>query len=122
MLYPLGYGPSLQYLCTGVVLIFGPNWFSSIIGFSRKKLTILRIDKWGENPFLDPLVVQANLPEGAFGADGPALGLQFPGGGGVGVKDPGPPTPCALRSNIFFQKNPNPIFSAPRHAAARFNR
>ena len=34
LLYPLGYGPSLTYLYTGVVLIFGPNWFSSIVGFS----------------------------------------------------------------------------------------
>ena len=36
LLYPLGYGPSLTHLCTGVVFIFGPIWFSSIIGFSSK--------------------------------------------------------------------------------------
>ena len=34
LLYPLGYGPSLTYFCTGVVFIFGPTWFSAIIGFS----------------------------------------------------------------------------------------
>ena len=34
LLYPLGCEPSLIYVCTGVVLIFGPIWFSSIIGFS----------------------------------------------------------------------------------------
>ena len=34
LLYPLGYGPSLTNLCTGVVLIFGPICFSSIIGLS----------------------------------------------------------------------------------------
>ena len=32
----LGYGPTLIYLCTGVGFIFGPIWFSSIIGFSLK--------------------------------------------------------------------------------------
>ena len=34
--FPLGYGSSLKHLCTGVVFIFGPIWFSSIIGFSSK--------------------------------------------------------------------------------------
>ena len=33
---PLGYGPTLTYLCTGVVFIFGPIWFSSIIGSSLR--------------------------------------------------------------------------------------
>ena len=33
--FPLGYGSSLTHLCTGVV-IFGPIWFSSIIGFSSR--------------------------------------------------------------------------------------
>ena len=33
-IYPLGYGPSLRNFCSRVVLIFGPIWFSSIIGFS----------------------------------------------------------------------------------------
>ena len=35
LLYPLGYGPSLTHHRTGVVFIFGPIWFSSIIGFSK---------------------------------------------------------------------------------------
>ena len=34
LLYPLGYGPSPTDLRTVVILIFGPIWFSSIIGFS----------------------------------------------------------------------------------------
>ena len=47
LLYPLGYGPSLTYLCTGVVLIFGPNWFSFIhhwVFHSIPSLSILSID------------------------------------------------------------------------------
>ena len=62
LLYPRGYGPSLTHLCTGVVFIFGPIWFSSIIAFSSKKLSILSIDTWVENPFYHPRLVQANFP------------------------------------------------------------
>ena len=32
--YPLVYGPSLTDVCTGMALVFGPIWFSSIIEFS----------------------------------------------------------------------------------------
>ena len=80
-------------------------------------MRILRIDTWGENPFFDPLVVQANLHEGAFGADDPALKcqLQGSGGGGVGVSDPGPATPPGAREGrgevagldfVFFSRGP----------------
>ena len=34
--FPLGYGSSLTHLCAGVVFIFGPIWFSSIIWLSSK--------------------------------------------------------------------------------------
>ena len=61
LLYPLGYEPSLTHLCTGVVLIFGPIWFSCIIGFSWKKTRILSIDTSGENPFFRSLLVQAKF-------------------------------------------------------------
>ena len=81
---PLGYGPSLTHLCTGVVFIFGPIWSSSIIAFSSKKLSILSIDTWGENPFFHRLLIQAKFASGAFGAHGPALSSQFPGRGGGG--------------------------------------
>ena len=33
---PQGYGPDLTYLCTGVVFIFCPIWFSPTIRFSSK--------------------------------------------------------------------------------------
>ena len=64
-----------------------------------KKLSILSIDTWGENPFFHPLLIQAKFASGACGAHGPALSSQFPGrggggeGGGVGVKGPVPATP-----------------------------
>ena len=56
-----------------------------------KKLSILSIDTWGENPFFHPVLIQANFASRAFGAHGPALYSQFPGrgggrGGGVSVK------------------------------------
>ena len=41
------------------------NWSKLVFIHSwvlLKKLSILSIDTWGENPFFDHLVVQANLP------------------------------------------------------------
>ena len=49
-----------------------------------KKLSILSIDTWGENPFFHPLLIQAKFASGACGAHGPALSSQFPGRGGGG--------------------------------------
>ena len=67
-----------------------------------KKLSILSIDIWAENPFFHALLVQAKFRSGAFGAHGLALPSQKPagrGGGRVGVKGPvpappPPPLPC----------------------------
>ena len=76
-----------------------------------KKLSILSIDIWAENPFFHALLVQAKFRSGAFGAHGLALPSQKPagrGGGRVGVKDPVPAPPPPPRRGFqskFAVKN-----------------
>ena len=67
-----------------------------------KNVSILSIDTWGENPFFHPRLDQANFPEGAFSAHGPALSkpISREGGGGrgggrrQGPRPGAPPPPC----------------------------
>ena len=74
-----------------------------------KKLSILGIDTWGENPFFNPLLIQAKFASGAFGAHGPALSGQFPGrgwgeGGGSRRKGSGagePPVDSTYMLRVF---------------------
>ena len=96
------YGPSLTYLCRGTALptrvwpisdiplhTGGIHIWSNLVFIHYwvllKKLSILSIATWGENPFFHPLLSQAKFSSGAFGAHGPALPSQSPAGRGVGL-------------------------------------